>query len=407
MPEMCLSYAVSLIAHSVRIESLQDEPKVKQIKECMAIILEPLVESPDAYQIAYIRKLLNKIKTHDDGLSAVALINRPETATAEASSSAQPVNNTAIQNLYHYNKVILFVCEIFLFFMHSKSASYMSVKDNQFEVKLPAGFFAPRGDNNDSEHNEQQQKINKELAEHFRNSDEALEVDAVNNNDEELVEDERDIREVVVEKTTKRSATSSSRIEISKVTRKRRADTSADGSANDANSSTAADEAASSHNNSKASGKSNNSSAVSEENVTLEGILKNKKAVKAPQAKRNKVESKSNESLNASKSTAAAATKKPRARATGKKAGGGRKKAETEDEETEDEKENDSGDDSEQEEETEVAKPAAKKGANKSVAKAKTPAKSNSATSSSDAVLTDSPAGGTSTRPRRAAAARK
>lgn len=33
LPEMCLSYAVSLLAHNVKLDSLKDEHKVKQIKE--------------------------------------------------------------------------------------------------------------------------------------------------------------------------------------------------------------------------------------------------------------------------------------------------------------------------------------------------------------------------------------
>ena len=30
---MCLPYAVSLLAHNIQIDSLKDDPKVKQIKE--------------------------------------------------------------------------------------------------------------------------------------------------------------------------------------------------------------------------------------------------------------------------------------------------------------------------------------------------------------------------------------
>ena len=33
LPEMCLSYAVSLMAHNIKIDSLKDDNKVKQIKE--------------------------------------------------------------------------------------------------------------------------------------------------------------------------------------------------------------------------------------------------------------------------------------------------------------------------------------------------------------------------------------
>ena len=62
LPEMCLPYAVSLLAHNSQIDSLNNDSKVKQIKECMSMILDPLIEKPDSYQMAYIKKILNKIK---------------------------------------------------------------------------------------------------------------------------------------------------------------------------------------------------------------------------------------------------------------------------------------------------------------------------------------------------------
>lgn len=33
LPEMCLPYAVSLMAHNIKIDSLKDDHKVKQVKE--------------------------------------------------------------------------------------------------------------------------------------------------------------------------------------------------------------------------------------------------------------------------------------------------------------------------------------------------------------------------------------
>lgn len=33
LPEICLSYAVSLLAHNIKIDSLKDDHKVKQVKE--------------------------------------------------------------------------------------------------------------------------------------------------------------------------------------------------------------------------------------------------------------------------------------------------------------------------------------------------------------------------------------
>lgn len=63
----------------------------------MSVILDPLIENPDGYQIAYIKKVLNKIKTSDDGLFAAAV-------SAFANQTAT-VNKESIQKLYSINKV--------------------------------------------------------------------------------------------------------------------------------------------------------------------------------------------------------------------------------------------------------------------------------------------------------------
>ena len=39
------------------LDSLKDDAKIKQIKECMAIIHDPLIEQSDAHQIAYIKEV--------------------------------------------------------------------------------------------------------------------------------------------------------------------------------------------------------------------------------------------------------------------------------------------------------------------------------------------------------------
>lgn len=103
LPEMCLPYAVSLLAHNLHIDSLKEDNKVKQVKECMAVILDPLIEKPDSYQVAYIKKILNKIKISDDGLSAAAM-----TAVSNSSNQSAAMNKSAIHNLYSLNKVSLF-----------------------------------------------------------------------------------------------------------------------------------------------------------------------------------------------------------------------------------------------------------------------------------------------------------
>jgi hypothetical protein len=127
-PEICLPYAISLLAHNIKIESAKDDHKMKQIKECMSIILDPLLDTnPDAHQVAFIKKMLNKIKESNDGLSSV-LFHQLKKETAE-------------QNLYQINKNLCLICEVFLFHMHSLSISYLTPKEYQFEIKLPSGYF--------------------------------------------------------------------------------------------------------------------------------------------------------------------------------------------------------------------------------------------------------------------------
>jgi hypothetical protein len=108
LPEMCLAYAVSLIAHNTRIDSIKDEAKVKQIRECMNIVLDPLLESPDGYQVAYIMKLLDQIKASDDGLAAATvagLASAVQSSTTVQTSANSSKYKAAIHNLYCINKV--------------------------------------------------------------------------------------------------------------------------------------------------------------------------------------------------------------------------------------------------------------------------------------------------------------
>lgn len=61
------------------------------------MILEPLLESPDGYQMAYIKNLLNRIKSFDDGLAAAGVHSSLNSSTANKTA--------ALQNLYHFNRV--------------------------------------------------------------------------------------------------------------------------------------------------------------------------------------------------------------------------------------------------------------------------------------------------------------
>ena len=197
LPEMCLSFAVSILAHNIKIDSLKDETKVKQIKECMSIILDPLLESPDSYQIAYIKKILNKIKISDDGMAAAAV-------NSLSSSDNNTNNKTALQNLYQLNKNLCFICEIFLFHLHSKSTSYLTTKDlEKFDVKLPSGFYSARENNSNSSSQQQQLELDKEIADHLKDANQSLDKIIGDNEGEEKDEEENEEEdEEKVEETT-------------------------------------------------------------------------------------------------------------------------------------------------------------------------------------------------------------
>ena len=42
------------------------------------------------------------------------------------------------------------ICEIFLFHLHSKSTTYLTAKEFEFDVKLPTGFYAVKDVNSES-----------------------------------------------------------------------------------------------------------------------------------------------------------------------------------------------------------------------------------------------------------------
>ena len=88
----------------------------------MSIILDPLLENPDSYQVAFTKKILTKIKNCDDGLAATMLSAAApsSSATAAEQASAAQSKKTALQNLYYFNKVI-FIHYLIQFFVVVKN----------------------------------------------------------------------------------------------------------------------------------------------------------------------------------------------------------------------------------------------------------------------------------------------
>lgn len=83
----------------------------------MSVILDPLLDQPDAYQVALIKKILDKIKTHDDGLSASALSNSSAANNADNSSAT---NKQALKNLTLFNRVKVLIIAVEIIFNINK-----------------------------------------------------------------------------------------------------------------------------------------------------------------------------------------------------------------------------------------------------------------------------------------------
>jgi hypothetical protein len=132
LPEYALSLAISLLAHNCKIDSLKDEVTVKQIKDALSSILDPLLENPDGHVIAFLKKLLGTIKNSDDGLASTVL-----------SQSKDTDQLTAANQLMSVNKKLQTICEIAFFLIHSKIAHNVS-KDYSYDIELPAGFFTEK-----------------------------------------------------------------------------------------------------------------------------------------------------------------------------------------------------------------------------------------------------------------------
>jgi hypothetical protein len=129
LPEYSLSLAISLLAHNCKIDSLKDEVTVKQIKDSLSLILDPLLDNPDGYQIAFLKRLLGIVKDSDDGLASTVLSHSKDTDQLNAANQLMSVN-----------KKIQTICEIAIFLIHSKIAHNIT-KEYPYEIQLPVGYF--------------------------------------------------------------------------------------------------------------------------------------------------------------------------------------------------------------------------------------------------------------------------
>lgn len=110
-----------------------------------------------------------------------------------------------------------FICEIFLFHLHSKAfsstLSHAAMRDLSLDVKLPQSFFVKREDGNTSSYEAEQHQLNREVAEHFAGVDQSIstanqhelnsDVDGQNNTGKNSLTEEYTVKSVSQQGTSK------------------------------------------------------------------------------------------------------------------------------------------------------------------------------------------------------------
>ena len=114
-------------------------------------MIDPLLDNPDGYQIAYIKKMLNSIKNSDDALF------RAYIKIAKASDQLKYGSS-----LIAINKKITAICEIAVFHIHSKIIVPHG-KEYPLEIKLNNGFFVPKETQTESEVNDENNETTHDL----------------------------------------------------------------------------------------------------------------------------------------------------------------------------------------------------------------------------------------------------
>ncbi|KAI0216629.1 hypothetical protein LSAT2_031380 [Lamellibrachia satsuma] len=112
LPDYAVPYAIHLLAHDPDLRSHEDIDTLKNIRECLWFLLEPLMKS-ETYSYSFYRKLVENIKQTKD----IQCMDSPEA-----------------------NKKLYAVCDLVLGIILSKTSNFM-LKDFPAEPVLPAKLF--------------------------------------------------------------------------------------------------------------------------------------------------------------------------------------------------------------------------------------------------------------------------
>ncbi|KAK6173333.1 hypothetical protein SNE40_016804 [Patella caerulea] len=112
LPDYVLPYTIHLLAHDPDLKTFDNRDALKNIKECLYFIMEPLIGRAEDYNYAFLRKMIENIKQTKDAMG--------------------PDN----ENL---NKKLYAVCDVALGIMLSKTN--ITLKDCTFEPQLPSKLF--------------------------------------------------------------------------------------------------------------------------------------------------------------------------------------------------------------------------------------------------------------------------
>ncbi|XP_054711226.1 sister chromatid cohesion protein PDS5 homolog B-like [Uloborus diversus] len=113
LPDYALPFAIHLLAHAPFFKVYNDVPSLLKIKECLWVLMEPLILKNDNYSFSFFKRLLENIKQTKD--------------------KQDPNDQETNMRLYA-------VCDLALNLIMSKTSNFV-LKDFPAEPVLPAKFF--------------------------------------------------------------------------------------------------------------------------------------------------------------------------------------------------------------------------------------------------------------------------
>ncbi|XP_076468516.1 sister chromatid cohesion protein PDS5 homolog A-like isoform X1 [Babylonia areolata] len=113
LPDYVLPYTIHLLAHDPDFKSFDDVESLKNLKECLWFLMEPLIGRTEDYNYAFLRRMIEKIK---------------QTKDAQGPEDGE------------MNRKLYAVCDLALGLMNIKLTN-VTLKDSNVEPPLPAKLF--------------------------------------------------------------------------------------------------------------------------------------------------------------------------------------------------------------------------------------------------------------------------